>query len=213
MKLNISLHQTEINFVKLPAKKIKIGSPVGELNRSESETEIFVILTEDFWISTTIVDINLWNFVMKEQFSTESKLEISWLQAIEFIQKLKLNYIHLIPSSFTFSLPTEAQWEYACTSGTGSIVIEEGVDFINKYGMVDMLGTDAVEWCLDVASYYPSEDGEITTVVNWFGDEHPELWFDDNNLKIWKGGIRSARRGYEVSDEERAAFRICLVKL
>jgi hypothetical protein len=117
---------------------------------------------------------------------------VSWNDCQEYIKKLNDIIIHNdstiarsdskgIPENFKFSLPTEAQWEYACRAGTTTAYhfgdtlskaqanwgdddnVEKTMDVgsypANAWGLWDMHG-NVDEWCLDCYGDYPS--GAVT---------------------------------------------------
>ena len=94
-----------------------IGSPVDEPERESigyDETQHEVTLSKGFWIADTTVTQALWEAVMGEtssRFKGDSRpVEgISWKDAQAFIDKMNSLKLEL-----KLSLPTEAQWEYAC---------------------------------------------------------------------------------------------------
>ena len=139
--------------------------------------------------------------------------QVSWNDCQEFIKKLNtlLAGTPGAPAGFKFSLPTEAQWEYACRAGTttayhfgdsltpqlanfGSGQTEEVGSYpANAWGLKDMHG-NVWEWCQDLYSDYPS--GAVTDPVG----------AEQGSRRVFRGGswdrdaeyCRSANRSNHV---------------
>ncbi|MEI6861954.1 MAG: formylglycine-generating enzyme family protein, partial [Verrucomicrobiota bacterium] len=144
----------------------------------------WVRLTQSFWLGRTEVTQAQWAAVMGSNPSyfkgDELPVEqVSWDDAIEFCRKLteRERAAGRLPAGYTFTLPTEAQWEYACRAGTtgdyagdigvmawtiensGGTTHQVGRKQANGWGLSDMSG-NVWEWCLDWVGDY--RGGEVT---------------------------------------------------
>jgi formylglycine-generating enzyme required for sulfatase activity len=155
-----------------PAGSFTMGSPTSEVGRPsyESENQVRVTLTKGFWLAKTEVTQAQWQAVMGNHPSSfkgdNLPVEnVSWNDAQEFISKV--NGSGMIPDGWKMTLPTEAQWEYACRAGeagpySGGILDqvawynenseykthEVGTKKPNAWGLHDMHG-NVLEWCAD----------------------------------------------------------------
>ena len=97
-----------------------MGSPEGEEGRDESEGPQHVVrLTEGFWLADTACSQALWVAVMGDNPS-RSKDDpqkpvdrVSWHDVSRFLRS-----VEGLLTGLKADLPTEAEWEYACRSGT-----------------------------------------------------------------------------------------------
>ncbi len=125
-----------------------MGSPPSEAERFEDEgPQHLVTIRNGFWLADTACTQTLWQAVMgenpshfqaKNQDGPEHPVEnVSWHMAQEFLTKLQT----LLPGCRA-TLPTEAEWEYACRAGTttpfslGDTITTEQVNYdgIHPYG-------------------------------------------------------------------------------
>ena len=95
---------------------------------------------EGFWIQETTVTREFWQVIMKDMeqqpaYGVQLPVrQVSWNECQKFIESLNKHPVFLKNEEFTdyhFSLPTEAQWEYA--QDKGMLVMRE----------------DVLEWCSD----------------------------------------------------------------
>ncbi len=157
-------------FAFCPAGSFTMGSPAWEKNRSSSENQVSVTLSKAFWMAKTEVTQAQWCAVMGSNPShfEGDKLpveKVSWKDAHEFIKNI--NDSGVIPEGWKMTLPTEAQWEYACRAGETGAYSGGTVDQVawikwdresktnkvgkkkpNLWGLHDMHG-NVWEWCED----------------------------------------------------------------
>jgi formylglycine-generating enzyme required for sulfatase activity len=173
-------------FSYIPAGTFTMGSPESESGRSSHEKQVEVTLTNSFWLAQTEITQGQWQAVMgssptnfhgNDQLPVEN---VSWNEATAFIAKL--NASNILPDGWRFTLPTEAQWEYACRAGntgpyygsdlneigwhdgnSGRKSHEVGGKKANAWGLYDMHG-NVWEWCLDTCDNAAKHEGGTNPV-------------------------------------------------
>ncbi|MBN2315845.1 MAG: SUMF1/EgtB/PvdO family nonheme iron enzyme [Sedimentisphaerales bacterium] len=164
-----------INFVRIPAGEFMMGSPVGESGRRDNEgPQHHIKITEPFYMSVTEVTQQQYVQIMRNNPSAFKSADypverISWNDATKFCRKLSKK------TGRKITLPTEAQWEYACRAGTETrFNFKEDERFLNlhcwygenssstnpvakkkpnEWGLYDMHG-NVEEWCSDHFDYH-----------------------------------------------------------
>lgn len=138
--------------------------------------------------------------------------KVSWNDIQIFLSRLNNQQSVNIPAGWSYVLPTEAQWEYACRAGTTTkyswgddinpklanyrdsglkISMPIGSYRPNAWGFFDMHG-NVIEWCVDWHGKYP-----IRSVIDPMG-------VASGSTRVIRGGswdyggthLRSARRNY-----------------
>jgi formylglycine-generating enzyme required for sulfatase activity len=180
-----------ITLVTIPAGTFLMGSTTDEADRGEDEgPQTQVTLTREFFLGATDVTQGQYEAVMganPSDFKSVGKdapvEQVSWDQAMAFCVKLteRERTAGRLPAGYTFTLPTEAQWEYACRAGTTEAYAGEPADMAwydnnsggtthpvatkqpNAWGLYDMSG-NVYQWCLDWYAKYPGG-----SVKDWSG--------------------------------------------
>ena len=109
-----------MRFVWISSGMFMMGSPEHEVGRREGETIHPVYLSTGFYLQTTPVTQGQWKELMRNNPSEfidggdDCPVErVSWDDVQSFIKRLNAQQ-----ESGWFRLPTEAEWEYACRSGS-----------------------------------------------------------------------------------------------
>lgn len=208
-----------IEMVWCPPGTFLMGSPESEEGREDDETQHEVTLTRGFWMAKTECTQEQWESVMGDnpsEFTGPTNLpveQVSWEDVVEWTTKM--NDRHPLPDGWRWTLPTEAQWEYACRAGTagayageldamawyqdnsGATTHEVGRKKGNPWGLYDMHG-NVNEFCADWYGDYPS--GAVTDPTG----------AADGPGRVLRGGCwyfiahacRSANRGGSYTDLE-----------
>jgi sulfatase modifying factor 1 len=243
-----------VKFCWCPAGSFTMGSPASEERRLDNEAQVPVTLSSGFWLGQTEVTQGLWESVMgttpwsgnsyvKEGASYPATYVSHGLgsdgtvqpdSATEFCRKLtaRERAAGRLPSGWSYQLPTEAQWEYACRAGTTGPYNGDGTGVLsdyawyeknawdigemyahlvgqkkpNRWGLLDMHG-NVLEWCQD-----------------WYGEKLPggrdPLVSSGGSLRVVRGGCwsisarfcRSAYRAWFVPSDRSSGlgFRLAL---
>ena len=126
-----------------------MGSPEGEKGRRDDEgPRHHVELTQGFWLGETPCTQALWKAVMGDNPSHFKGVDrpveqVNWDDCQQFLRTLGKKVPGLDPT-----LPTEAQWEYACRAGT-----------------------ETPRWhaSLDSIAWFRENSGDQTPVFKWLG--------------------------------------------
>lgn len=214
-----------------------MGSPESEKDRSTNgdytETQHRVVLTEGYWLADTACTQELWEAVMGEnpsRFKDDPQNPVENVSWNDITQKFLPRLNKLVPG-LNLTLPTEAQWEYACRAGTttvfsfGDQITPEQVNYDGNYPYADgkkgeyrnktvpvkelpanqwglyQMHGNVWEWCLDELAAYP-EGTVIDPVVHQDKKE-------EGRQRVLRGGgwflngrnCRSAYRSASEPDE------------
>lgn len=216
------------------------------MGSSESETptnswdrpQTLIQLNRDFWMGETEVTQKQWLVLMENNPSIDQSdlnrpvENVSWSDALEFCARL-----HSVATSsldrflfetgyeeIVFSLPTAAQWEYACRAGTSTCFSFGDHDWDleshgwysgnsnrrtqpvktrkpNPWNLYDMHG-NVWEWCLDWHSV-SLPGGKVT---DWTGP-------DSGKDRVLRGGAANSagwhcRSSYRLSSSPKATSNI-----
>ena len=126
----------------IPPGEFLMGSPASEAGRNGDESQHRVRITQSFYIQTTEVTQGQWKSVMgtepwkgkpyKKEGADYAASYVSHDDAVEFCRKLSAR------DGTTYRLPTEAEWEYACRSGTeSSYSFGDSFDQLGQYAWFD----------------------------------------------------------------------------
>ncbi len=189
-----------------------MGSPKDEEElRKDEEPAHNVVISEGFWLFDTPVTQGMWELVMgsnPSQFQDPRRPveQVSWEECQFFMAKVG----ELVPG-LQLSLPTEAQWEYACRGGTteatygGPIrIIGENnapvLDEIAWYGGNSGVGFELEEW-LD-ASHWPNKQHKFSKAgTRRVGEKKPNPWgLYDMLGNVWEWCL-DRKRNYTKAEQ------------
>jgi len=115
-----------ITMVQIPAGSFQMGSPATETEREEAEGPQHRVQLQSFFLGQTPVTQAEWKEVASwpqvnlklnpdpAKFKGENRPveQVNWVEVTEFCRRLNQR------TKLAYTLPSEAQWEYACRAGT-----------------------------------------------------------------------------------------------
>ncbi|MBQ7589727.1 MAG: formylglycine-generating enzyme family protein [Verrucomicrobia bacterium] len=154
-----------------------MGSPEDELGRKDNETQHQVTLTQGYWLGKYEITQAQYEAVMgtNPSYYKGANLPVecvSWYDAKEFCSKLTDLEMEAgrLPEGYRYTLPTEAQWEYACRAGT-TTALNSGKNLSDEEQCSEM---DEVGWYWYNAGIKSYEKGLICTRA--VGQKMPNAW-------------------------------------
>ena len=228
-----------LELVYIPSGTFMMGSPKSEYMRFDGEEQHRVTLRKEFWLGRYEVTQGQWMAVMGSNPSSFQKGDhypvenVSWEDAMVFCRKVTEleRSVGRLPTGYEYTLPTEAQWEYACRAGTttpfsfGSALTsdranchesglgctsEVGRYAPNVWGLYDMHG-NVGEWCRDWYEYGYAKDPEFLS-----GNKGLRRVVRGGSWNLSTLDCRSARRGpsYDPTCRDyRIGFRVALAPI
>ena len=183
-KNNIDISDLGLELIYISPGSFRMGSTDGP---KDERPVMQVAISRAYWLGKTEITQEQWSAIMRDAPSRfkggDLPVEqVSWNDALEFCRRLteREQAAGRLPQGFVYTLPTEAQWEYACRAGStgdyagklnamawysdnsGGQTHPVGKKRPNPWGLHDMHG-NVWEWCLD--SYAVYIGGSVTDPI------------------------------------------------
>ncbi|WP_130470730.1 formylglycine-generating enzyme family protein [Candidatus Magnetaquicoccus inordinatus] len=143
----------------IPPGRFTMGSPENEPGRLGNEgPQHEVIFASGFWIFDTPCTQALWQVVMgnnPSRFQSPDRPveQVSFEDVQQFLQRIDKR----VPG-LTLSLPSEAQWEYACRAGSSTALYSGEIKILGKHNAP----------ALDTIAWYGGNSGREFDLENGF---------------------------------------------
>ncbi|MCX6945682.1 MAG: formylglycine-generating enzyme family protein [Opitutales bacterium] len=147
-----TLSKLDLEMRPIPSGTFRQGSPQNEPGRTAAEgLPAWVSMARPFWLGRTPVTHGQWRALMGTDLAAQAQKAfpgnrdlsqllagadesvamylVNWREAMEFCSRLnaRARAEGSLPAGYEFTLPTEAQWEYACRAGTTEATYGEGL--------------------------------------------------------------------------------------
>ncbi len=182
-----------------PAGSFVMGSPLSEPDRDDDdESQVNVTLSQGFWLGQSEVTQGQWSSVMQsEPWSGKDYVQSGWTypavyvshglsadgtveadSAVEFCRRLtsRERSAGRLPDGWQYTLPTEAQWEYACRASTDATADTTPYSFV---GGAERLG--------DYAWYNANASSVEQEYAHAVMQKRPNAWgLHDMHGNVWE---------------------------
>ena len=185
-----------LRMIQIPAGDFLMGSPATEPERSDDEGPQQRVRLAGFLLGQTPVTQAQWGMVARWpkleldlkpdpsrfKWARRPVEQVSWEQAMEFCRRLSQR------TGLSFTLPSEAQWEYACRAGTttpfhfGATLTPELANYRGTYSYANGPKGAYREQTIDAASLPANAWG--------LQDMHGNVW--EWCLDYWHPGYEGA---------------------
>lgn len=170
--------KVSLNMIGVKKGTFMMGSPANEVGRESDETQHKVTLTKGFWLGECEVTQEQYEAVMGTNPShfkggNLPVEQVSYEDALAFCRRLteKERAAGRLSNQYEYTLPTEAQWEYACRAGT-TTALNNGTD--NNFDEVAWYGSNG-------------SGGNAGGVTHPVRDKKPNAWgFYDMHGNVWE---------------------------
>ncbi len=193
-----------MEFIHVAPGTFSLGFSDNDSNKDSDETPCIVTISRGYWLGRYEVTQAQWEALMGSNPSVftdagkDAPVEnITWDEAISFCRKLTENetLANRLPTGYIYSLPTEAQWEYACRAATTSAISSGDITLKSIYHSPEV---DAVGWYggnseakyangIDSSSWTMKQYNHTRAGTQSVGRKKPNPWgFYDMHGNVWE---------------------------
>ena len=183
-----------LTMLRIPAGGFVMGSPSGEKERSSDEGPQHSVRLQEFFLGQTPITQAQWKLVAgwekvgldlnsdpaRFKGSNRPVEQVNWHDAMEFCRRLSAR------TGRTYTLPSEAQWEYACRSGTTT-----------PFAFGETITTDLANYDGNV-TYADGPKGDYRQKTTPVGSFPANAWgLQDMHGNVWEWCLDHKHNSYE----------------
>ena len=205
-------NNVRLEMVLIPSGTFLMGSPDDEPGRHDSEGPQHLVTVPTFFMGRYPITQAQWRAVAAmpkvehdlepdpSEFKGDQRPveQVSWEEPMEFCARLSAH------TKRSYSLPSEAEWEYACRAGT-TTPFHFGETITTD--VANYRGTDNKEynWSGSYGDGPKGEYREETTPVDYFGVANA-FGLCDMHGNVWEWCLDSWHENYEGAPTDRSAW-------